>query len=277
MQNYDMTGLREMIEQMPTDQLDQMLQYELEKRPVDEAAVRLIMGVLEEREQDVPVEMNDRIEAAWAKYQAQIPLRGRSRFFLPGWITRAVAAAVAVVILIFLVMPQDVEAESFWERLNRWTDSVFEFFAPGDTTRIAEDYVFRTDNPGLQQVYDTVTALGVTGPVVPMWLPDGFELVECKVTDTPSKTFVYACFSNGLNKATLDIAICSTQSLRQYSKDETNAVTCEMLGVVHNILHNENWWTAVWTKEQLECAIAIDCQEETLYKILKSIYTMEGD
>ena len=276
MQNYDMTGLREMIEQMPTDQLDQMLQYELEKRPVDEAAVRLIMEVLEEREQDVPVEMNDRIEAAWAKYQAQIPVRGRSRFFLPGWITRAVAAAAAVVILLVVAVPQDVEAESFWERLNRWTDSIFEFFSPGDAQRI-EEYVFETDNPGLQQVYDAVTALGVTKPVVPMWLPEGYELVECKVTETPSKRYVYAIFSNGANTVIVDVAICKTESLRQYSKDESNSETCEMLGVVHHILHNENWWTAVWTKEQLECAIAIDCQEETLYKILKSIYTMEGD
>lgn len=277
MQNYDMTGLREMIEQMPTDQLDQMLQYELEKRPVDEAAVRLIMGVLEEREQDVPVEMNDRIEAAWAKYQAQIPVRGRSRFFLPGWITRAVAAAVAVVILLVIAVPQDVEAESFWERLNRWTDSVFEFFAPGDTTRIAEDYVFRTDNPGLQQVYDTVTALGVTGPVVPMWLPEGFELVECKVTETPSKTFVSSEFSSGESIVVLDVAMRRAESPRQYSKDEANAKEYEAGGTVHSILRNKDWWTAVWVSDQLECTIAIDCQEETLYKILDAIYTMEAD
>ena len=52
MKNYDMAGLRGMVEQMPTEQLDEMLKYELEKEPVDEAAVRLIMGILEERDQD---------------------------------------------------------------------------------------------------------------------------------------------------------------------------------------------------------------------------------
>ena len=60
MKNYDMAGLRGMVEQMPTEQLDEMLKYELEKEPVDEAAVKLIMGILEERDQDVQVEMNER-------------------------------------------------------------------------------------------------------------------------------------------------------------------------------------------------------------------------
>ena len=47
MKNYNTTGLRGMIEQMSTEQLDEMLLHELEKESVDESAVRLIMEVLE--------------------------------------------------------------------------------------------------------------------------------------------------------------------------------------------------------------------------------------
>ena len=272
----EMSGLREMIEQMPTEKLDEMLLYELGKAPVNEAAVRLIMDVLEERDQDTPVEINDRINTAWGRYQAYTPMKERKRISLRGWPMRAVAAAAIIVLLALTVMPQNAEADGFWERLSRWTESIFEFFTPGGKTADTV-YVFETDNPGLQQVYDAVTDLGVTDPVVPMWLPEGYEIQQCEVSETRLKSFIYACFSDGENTAVLDIAIRNAESPRQYSKDENSTRKHEIAGIDHNLLQNEGWLTAVWTRDRLECAIAIDCQEETLYKILKSIYTMEAD
>ena len=272
----EMSGLREMIEQMPTEKLDEMLLYELGKTPVNEAAVRLIMDVLEERDQDAPVEINDRINTAWERYQAYTPVKERSHISVRGWPMRAVAAAAIIVLLAFTVMPQNAEADGFWERLSRWTESVFEFFTPGGKTADTV-YVFETDNPGLQQVYDAVTDLGVTDPVVPMWLPEGYELVDCEVSKMPSKAVVYACFSDSINTMVINIAIRNAESPRQYSKDAKNTKKYQIASIDHNLLQNEEWLTAAWTRDRLECAIAIDCQEETLYKILKSIYTMEAD
>lgn len=276
MKNYDMTSLRGLVEQMPTEQLDEMLRHELEKEPVDESAVRLIMDVLEEREQDTPVEINEQIVAAWERYQVQPPEQKRPRYSFGGWPVR-VATAVVVISALVVAVPQNAEAEEFWGRLTRWTESVFEFFAPGETKQVGDEYVFETDNLGLQQVYDTVIALDITEPVVPMWLPEGYELVECKVNESYSKTSIRAFLKSGNSTAVLDIAIRKLESPQQYSKDETDVATHEIADVVHNILHNNDRWTATWVKDRLECAIAIDCQEETLYKILKSIYTMEDD
>lgn len=275
MKNYNTTGLRGMIEQMSTEQLDEMLRHELEKESVDESAIRLIMEVLEKRDQDMPVEINPQIADAWENYKTRASVQSRAKFSFRSWPVR-IAVAVAVVIALALTVPQSAEAESFWERLSRWTDSIFEFFAPGDEVT-AQEYVFKTDNPGLQQMYDTVTALGITDPVVPMWLPDGCELVECKVSEYPSKTAIFARFEDGNGFVSLDFAIRNAESSRQYSKDEENVKTREIAGIDHTILHNAEWWTAAWTRDRLECAIAIDYQEETLYKILKSIYTMEDD
>lgn len=275
MKNYNTTGLRGVIEQMSTEQLDEMLLHELEKDSVDESAIRLIMEVLEKRDQDVPVEINPKVAAAWEKYQTRASVQIRPKASFRSLPVR-IAAAVAVVIVLALAVPQSAEAEGFWERLSRWTDSIFEFFTPGDEMA-EQEYVFKTDNPGLQQVYDTVTALGITDPVVPMWLPDGYELVECKLSEFPSKTVIYARFKDGIGTISLDFAIRNAESPRQYSKDEENAIKYEIVDIEHAILHNEACWTAAWTRDRLECAIAIDCHEETLYKILKSIYTMEDD
>lgn len=275
MKNYNTTGLRGVVEQMSTEQLDEMLQHELEKEPVDESAVRLIMEVLEKRDQNEPIEINPQVAVAWENYQTHAPGQSRPKFPFRSWPVR-IAAAVAVVIALALAVPQNAEAEGFWERLSRWTESIFEFFAPGDEMA-EQEYVFQADNPGLQQVYDAVTALGVTDPVVPMWLPEGYELVECEISKLPTKTVIYARFKDGIGTISLDFAIRKAESPRQYSKDEDNVKTREIADIDHTILHNEEWWTAAWTRDRLECAIAIDCHEETLYKILKSIYTMEDD
>ena len=176
MKNYNTTGLRGVIEQMSTEQLDEMLQHELEKESVDESAVHLIMEVLEKRDQDMPVEINPQVAAAWERYQTHTPVQHRPKLSFRNWSVRIAAAAAVVIVLAFAV-PQSAEAEGVWERLFRWTDSIFEFFVPGDEMA-AQEYIFQTDNPGLQQVYDTVTAMGITDPVVPMWLPEGYELVE---------------------------------------------------------------------------------------------------
>lgn len=275
MKNYNTTGLRGVIEQMSTEQLDEMLQHELEKESVDESAVHLIMEVLEKRDQDMPVEINPQVAAAWQKYQTRASVQSRAKFSFRSWPVR-IATAVAVVMVLALAVPQSAEAEGFWERLFRWTDSIFEFFTPGDEM-VAQEYVFKTDNPGLQQVYDTVTAMGITDPVVPMWLPEGYELIECKVVEAPTKTFVYVRFKESTSTISLDFSIRNGESPRQYSKDEENANKLEIEGIEYIILHNDDWWTAAWTRDRLECAIYMDCQEETLHKILKSIYTMEDD
>ena len=85
MKNYNTTGLRGMIEQMSTEQLDEMLLHELEKESVDESAVRLIMEVLEKRDQNEPVEINPQIAAAWKKYQTHAPVQSCPKFSFRSW------------------------------------------------------------------------------------------------------------------------------------------------------------------------------------------------
>ena len=57
---------------------------------------------------------------------------------------------------------------------------MFAFFSPDEPTQAIEEYEFRTEHPGLQEVYDAVAGLGVTEPVVPMWIPEGYTLFMCR-------------------------------------------------------------------------------------------------
>lgn len=271
MKEFNNTSLRETLEQLPTLELDAMLRAELEKEPPDEHAVRLILKVLREREADYPAETNEQIDKAWKEYEEKTT-RWESR----GGTAFLKAATILIVCgLLLFTLPQEASAGSFFDRITAWTESIFELFSPSDSGKVQKEYVFRTDHPGLQELYDTVTELGVTVPVVPMWLDEGYELADCKVIVTPVATRVTATFLCGDKTATFELNIFSQNIAREYHKNEPDAELFESNGIIHNLFRNEELWTVVWARDNIECFIAITCQEDILYQILDSIYTME--
>ena len=273
MNEHNIIGLREMLEQLPTPKLDEMLQTELMKDVPDEEAVRVILRVLEDREKDEPKTFTPREEAAWKRYQERTALRKRKKLPDRRWLAMA-ASLVVVVFLVVTVIPQQAEAESFWEMLQRWSSTVLEIIS-GEGQKAGMPYTFETDNPGLQQVYEAVVELGVTEPVVPMWLPDGFELSEQNVIETPMLKGVYVCFSDGKKEIVYKLDLYDGEPAHQYYKDDTHSESYEKNGTIFNITKNLDEWVVVWTKDNIECSIFIDCQEDALRRVLESIYVME--
>lgn len=274
MQLNNVTSLREMLEQLSTEQLDEMLSKELRKDQIDDHSVRVIMRILREREENHPVEIAPEIERAWGKYQrdvAAIEEDGSRRIRTRGWVLRA-ASIAAVFCLIVLIFPQQADAETFWERLSRWTESIVEFFGPKDDEARIEEYEFKTDNPGLQQVYDAVVEMGITDPVVPMWLPEGYKITELKKTESPRRVGVRATFGSGDTEIILAVDRHIEEIAHSYHKGDDQQTKFERNGFIFYIAQNNEKWVAIWMKDNLECSLCIDCQENTLNEILKSIY-----
>lgn len=269
-----MASRREFLKELSTSELDRMLQAELRKETIDDDLVRLVLSVLEDREQDYPVELNEEIVAAAERFENTINIQQKRSAKTKWPRVLKVASVLLVVGLLLFVVPQAVNAESLAEMLARWTDSVFEFFnpsAPNDQLQ----YVFETDHPGLQQIYGAVVEMGVTDPVVPMWVPDGYELLEVKKYAEPTEATFFALFSNNKNFIQFNVAITSECEAYQHAKDKEVVGVYELSGVKHYIISNLETLTATWIVNRTECTIVTDCQEEELYKLLKSIYTME--
>ena len=143
-----------------------MLRSELEKELPDEHAVRLILKVLRDRESDYPVVLNEQIDNAWKEYEKKTQPAASS--FKKSLVK---AAAILVLCGMFLfVLPQEATAVSFFDRIAAWTESIFQLFSRSDLDNAQKEYIFQTEHPGLQELYNAVTELGVTTPVVHMWL-----------------------------------------------------------------------------------------------------------
>lgn len=279
MKQNNVTSLRDMLEQLSTQQLDEMLSMELSKNQVDADAIRIILDVLYQREKENKPEITPETRAAFETYRCEIrdiseSTLKKNRF--RAWSARAASLAAACLLVVMLI-PQRAEADSLWNRLARWTNEIVEFFSPDDNEHRFESYQFKTDNPGLQQVYDAVVEMGITEPVVPMWLPEGSELIEIKIKDYPQKKRMYSCFRLGGKDITFYVDLFESEITHEFHRDNTEIKESVIDETTYNIMRNNDIWVVIWTIDNIECSIALDCREDTLHEILKSINVMEGE
>lgn len=265
--------LRKELESVASDQLRTMLHAETAKDVPDDDLVLTILHILEEREPDDLEPASVREEAAWKLFRKRVRARKRS----PRLLMRSLSTAAVLLLVLGLLMvaiPQQADADNWWDRIARWTDDFFGFFREEEEESFnLEDYEFRTDNPGLQQVYDAVVELGVTEPVVPMWLPEGYELANLSVHAMLDREYLAASFESSEKNITYQAAVWATDKSGQYPKDNTAVIQWEICDTTFNIMRNNDIWVVAWTKNNIECSIFVDCQEDVLYEILDSIYS----
>ncbi len=275
MQDNSVVSLRKMLEQLPTEQLDKMLHLELQKEPPDPDAVRLIMHILEDREKDLSVEVTPEQEAAWERYRQRIAESNLSpkKRLRPRW-HRWSAMAASVVLVLFLLIPLRADAEGFLGVLSQWKRDFLEFVVPGEV-RKDSFREYKTNHSGLQHLYNEAIEFGLENPVLPEWFPEEFSFAWSDVIKTPTSDRLTVMLSNQQEYATFEIKKYDKQAYRQYFRGEYYKKTYEKDGVTSYITMNNEKWVVIWVKDNIEYFLTIDCQEDTLRRILESIFVME--
>lgn len=256
--------------QLSTEELDKTLQEELEKDYPDRDVVMPILRVLEEREKGYPVEENPDVLALLGKLnECETSSKRLNR---RGWVA-GIAAIAAVVCIIVMAIPRTVGAESIFDVLFRWTSSIFEFVDPdeGKNHPDAND-AFVTDHIGLQQLHDMMVEFGITESVVPMWLPESFDLTEIEAKPLLESGYkVNAVFTS--DEKVISISYRPTQDIiSRFEKEESAVELFEAGDVSHFILENDGNLSVTWTVDGVECLMNANIAKEDVYTIIKSIY-----
>ena len=274
MKQFNIDLLQEFV-QRSTTELELLLDEELKKQTPDDDVVLTLLHILKEREPNLPLQLSSREEEAVKRYQ-QKRNDAKRRKPIARRLLSIAASVILILTMLFTIAPQEAEAETFWEMLQRITHTVLEYFNPRDSFDEAEsNYVFETANPGLQQVYDEVIKLGISEPIVPMWLPEDSALTDLQFIETPMLKSIHTTFSYGDSEIIYKLELYNGEPARQYYKDGTHYEVHEWDGTKYHITKNNGFWVVVWEKEKIECSITLDCQEDTLRRILRSIYVME--
>lgn len=240
--------MKHKLETMSTAQLEELLRSELDKGR-DRKKVMQILRILEERDS-----CNSTIIS---EATARKPRK---------WLSRTIAIAAVLTVLLVMVPPA-FGAENIFEILGRWTQDVFCFFAPCE-----EGYVYETDHPGLQQLYDTMQEHGATERCVPTWLPEGYELKDISVFRQRISTKISAQFLSDSGFIVIAYEIFDESTSNFYPKDATSVEMFEREGIKHFILPNDEKWIGIWNTGNIECSVTVNEDIEFLYKLIKSIY-----
>lgn len=271
LENENMIDLSGSLKEMSSEQLSRLIQDETSKESPNDDLVLVALDILENRENESSIELGPKGKAAWKKYQSKVRSRQQKTVLI--WKPLMQAASVVLVItLLFALLPTQANAETWWERFVRWTDDFFSFFNPNTTEALEDEYVFKTDNEGLQQVYNAAIELGVTEPVVPMWLPRSYLLEELKTYESPDQDVLIATFNDGARYLVFQICVLHSEISYQYHKDSAEINTYETHGTIFNYVDNYEKKIVIWAKNNYECSLSVDCQDNTLFEIIDSIY-----
>ena len=262
---------------LPREELRRILAEELHKpaAEIDGALVRTLMAELRSRGPDPDYVDNAAVDQVCAEFKENSQkVQHHRKCWYQSWMLK-VAAIVLVLGILFFALPGAAQADDIHEVLSWWSDSTFQLFRPGEQPNTHE-YVYQTDHPGLRHLYDAVTELGITDPVVPRWIPEGFELLELNSYPMDGHVMIYTLFSS--EDAEILITITKYEDFSktlQYEKNTGDVTIWDLGGTEYYVLSNTNNCTVAWFTNGSECSLSADCPEEDVYKILKSIYTSE--
>ncbi len=264
---------------MTNEELEEILRLDTEVgecEELDADEILCILDVLAEKDEACD---DKTVQQAWGSFQQNyMPESKRKDVFLKGahrssrrWIALAVSIAIVICIPV-------VGGAVGWEPISRtianWTKDFFSFSKIEEEDPVTA-YKFETDNPGLQQLYDTVVAGGVTDPVVPMWLPEGYELTRISRQNIKDTIRIAAAFEKENEKIVISYRISAEMMSGRYEKSDVPVEEFEVNGVSYYIFKNKEKTVAAWAAGKVECSMSGELAAETMHQIVESIYRSE--
>ena len=142
-----------------------------------------------------------------------------------------------------------------------WTDETL------NLSGAADNVSFPISEP-LTELANTLDEVGITEPVMPHYLPDGYEQVEFDYyPDMPSIT---AVFVKGDNNILINI-VTSKHGAVSYQKNSGDPEIYKANGLTFYIMQNIDVYTAAWLTDNYCCCIANVADKDTLLEMVNTI------
>lgn len=255
-------------ESMSTEALEQILRLDAEApagQALDEELILYVMEVLAQRKRNTGHAGKTALEAFESFKQNYMPATApvKTKSGLPRWF-RTLAATAAVLVLIFA---GSVTARAFgfniWKTVVQWTQETFHFGDWGNTG--SENNL---DYASLQEAMDK----GNTPSwLVPTWFPDGFELSEIKVQQSPLKKIYKALYTNGVKSLSITVQDYLNQNPVYVEQSDGLVEEYEVGGITYYLCSNQDNNRVVWLHESYECDISGEVTIEELKQMIHSI------
>ena len=282
MSNSDNSGHRDFsrFERLSNEELRSILARDSlldDGEDADVDSILAISEILAGREQTPASE----IDAAWESFQKDYrpykmdakPLfalddekeersEGRKKTLL---LVRIVSIAAVISLLLgFGAVTAYAREGALWNVVVNWSQGSFRLADP--------------DEPKPGPFYALATALrgcGIREPLVPKWLPDGYEEGTFQFEDISGFMQFYSTCYNGEKEIHMNVFRYSSEQRPETVYESDTSVPYEIYeagGVEHYLMMNDKYRRAVWMNGDLECSILGEVSEQEMKRIIDSIY-----
>ena len=183
----------------------------------------------------------------------------------------------AAVVAVLFGLGSMAGSSRLWESVVHLTQGTLQIVPPGASQSgqtSAQPPLEELEFTSLQEALD---AYGITEPLAPKWLPEGFESLGVTTNVAPDFIRIAETYSYDEKKIKITIRRYNSEdALERFSLEKQKGQEDKKYvsgGVVHSIAQNNAIYTASWTHGLNMVNIVGDVAEEELERIIDSIYT----
>ena len=263
-------------DEMSTEELEEILRLDAETTDGQESDVEelfYIMGVLADRKKKQGHTGNTAQEAYEIFKQHYMPETDHDdpvpeQVQKPGklalsWMRGLVAAAAVIAIVVLGSVTAKAFGVDIWKAVVQWTQETFHFGEWGDTNP--------KETASYTSLQEALADNEITDPIVPTWIPDGYQLEAVEVSHSPIKCTYRAKYVNDERF----IIITVQDHLDKYpvyvEQSEGLVEEYTLKGVTYYLFDNNQRTQAVWIIDSFECRITGELTIEELKIMIDSI------
>lgn len=264
---------------MTTEELEEILRLDAEApegQESDTETLLYVMGVLADRNRKNGHTENTALEAYESFKQHYMPETEKRVLESEAGhkpknrnirCLRSLSAVAAVLVIIFI---GSITAKAFgldiWEAVVTWTQETFHLSGRNQTDEPNPDGDLK-----YASLNEVLVSVGINEPLLPTWVPDGYQLTDIIIDATPKQNTYIAIYENGSNalKITVHDYLGSTPTYIEQSEDFVE--TYEVSGVTYHLFSNNKRAQAVWVYDSYECYIFGELTIEELKLMIESI------
>lgn len=275
------------FDSMTNEELEELLRLDAQKPEGEESDLEMLLYVMEVlavrrknsenpgktareafetfKEYYMPDDSTDDAEQVPSK--AQVTNAKPIKHLRP-WLSRLTATAAILALILVSSVTAHAMGIDIWDIIITWTQETFHFKYIGQSETPEPNEKDTREYTSLQAVleqYDLPTRL------TPTWLPDGYELMDVQVEETPMYTSCLAIYHHDQKKIKIQIKEFLESDPEQIEQSDSLIEEYESDSTIYYIFSNYDMLKAVWIKENFECYISGTITIDELKTMLDSI------
>lgn len=187
---------------------------------------------------------------------------------IPLWLRRMSMVAAVVVVIMLGATTVSAFGGDFWEIVVQWTQETFHLGSANSTETMAPAVDDEREFESLQEVLDLEK---ITTPLVPTWIPDGYEFLEVRIEESPVQKKYVALYQCGDRQLKIQIKKYLVVDSQQMEQSEDYVEVYEVDGVEYYLIGNYDQMKAVWIIDGYECYISGPFNTEEMKLMIESI------